>query len=142
MKKIIKQEKLSKKPIKKATTKTRKKNKKQTNASDATKTLLIEFKGLLSFLIMHEINIKELAGEDLARKIGKRKGTTLTPGTIYPALKKLKTKKLVKFEKQGRRKVYRLTDKGKQELNSTYIVFSKYFYGLKNKIKRIKKTKT
>ena len=99
----------------------------------------IEFKGLLTFLIMHEINIKELAGEDLAKKIGRRKGTTLTPGTIYPALKKLKTKKLVKYEKQGRRKVYTLTNKGKQELEITYTAFSKYFYGLKNKIKRVKK---
>jgi len=98
--------------------------------------LHIEFKGFLSFLIMHELNKKLLAGEDLAKKIGKRKGTTLTPGTIYPALKKLKSKKLITFEKQGRRKVYSLTKKGTEELNLSYHYFSKYFLGLKNKIKR------
>lgn len=101
----------------------------------------IEFKGFLSFLILHEISSKKLAGEDLAKKIGKRKGATLTPGTIYPALKKLKSAKLIKFEKQGRRKEYYLTDKGKKDLELSYDAFSKYFYGLKNKIKRVKKSK-
>lgn len=100
----------------------------------------IEFKGLLTLLILHELSLRELAGEDLAKKIGKRKGSTLTPGTIYPALKKLKVNKLVSFEKQGRRKVYSLTKKGKEELEVTYSLFSRYFYGLKNKIKRVKKT--
>ena len=102
----------------------------------------IEFKGLLTFLILHELSLKELAGEDLAKKIGNRKGSTLTPGTIYPALKKLKAKKLVVFEKQGRRKVYSLTKKGGEELALSYSLFSKYFYGLKNKIKRVKKANT
>jgi DNA-binding PadR family transcriptional regulator len=101
----------------------------------------IEFKGLLSFLILHEINTKKLAGEDLAKKIGKRKGSTLTPGTIYPALKKLKNNKLIKFEKKGRRKEYYLTEKGKKDLEITYLAFSKYFFGLKNKIKRVKRPK-
>ena len=105
------------------------------------RTTLIEFKGFLSFLILHELNQKPLAGEDLAEKIGRRKGTVLTPGTIYPALKKLKNNKLVKFEKQGRRKVYTLTKKGKEELVISYSLFSNYFYGLKNKIRRIFKNK-
>lgn len=96
----------------------------------------IEFKGFLSFLIMHELNQRALAGEDLAKKIGARKGSTLTPGTIYPALKKLKSKRLVVFEKQGRRKVYSLTRKGVDELGFSYSLFSRYFYGLKNKIRR------
>ena len=98
---------------------------------------LIEFKGFLSFLILHELSLKPLAGEDLAKKIGKRKGTVLTPGTIYPALKKLKENKLVRFEKQGRRKVYVLTNKGVSELEVSYVLFSRYFFGLKNKIRRV-----
>ncbi len=101
--------------------------------SDST---IIEFKGFLSFLILHELSKKPLAGEDLAKKIGMRKGTVLTPGTIYPALKNLKNKKLVSFEKQGRRKVYSLSKKGVGELDSSYALFSRYFFGLKNKIKR------
>lgn len=103
------------------------------------KSTLIEFKGFLSFLILHEVSKKALAGEDLAKKIGRRKGTILTPGTIYPALKNLKANKLVVFEKQGRRKVYSLTKKGKSELETSYFLFSKHFFGLKNKIKRSSK---
>ena len=99
----------------------------------------IEFKGFLSFLILHELSLKELAGEDLAKKIGKRKGSVLTPGTIYPALKKLKNLKLVNFKKHGRRKVYYLTSSGKKELDLSYSLFSRYFFGLKNKIRRAKK---
>ena len=102
---------------------------------------LVEFKGFLSFFILHELSKKPLAGEDLAKKIGRRKGTVLTPGTIYPALKNLKSMKLVLFEKQGRRKVYSLTTKGKKELETSYSLFSKYFYGLKNKIRRPLKKK-
>jgi len=100
----------------------------------------IEFKGFLSFLILHELNLKSLAGEDLAKKIGARKGSMLTPGTIYPALKTLKSKRLVKFEKQGRRKVYSLTRIGVTELELSYALFSRYFMGLKHKIRRIKKS--
>lgn len=97
---------------------------------------MLEFKGFLSFLILHEVKKKSLTGEDLAIKIGKRKGSTLTPGTIYPALKKLRSKKLVTYKQFGRRKVYSLTKTGEKELEKQYILFSRYFYGLKNKIKK------
>jgi DNA-binding PadR family transcriptional regulator len=100
------------------------------------KTQYFEMKGFLSFLILHELGQKRLCGEDLAKKIGKRKGTILTPGTIYPALKKLRNKRLVKFKRFGRKKVYELTPNGKKELRSLYKLFARYFLGLKNKIKR------
>ena len=96
----------------------------------------LELKGFLSFLILHELSQKKLCGEDLAKKIGKRKGTILTPGTIYPALKNIKRTKLVKYRKDGRKKHYELTDLGKSELMLLYNQFSRYFFGLKNKIKR------
>ena len=100
--------------------------------------VLLEFKGFLSFLILHEINYRPLAGDDLAKKIGARKGAMLTPGTIYPALKKLRNKKLVSYVQIGRKKMYSLTPKGKKELQNQYDLFSKYFFGLKNKIRRTK----
>ena len=72
----------------------------------------LELKGFLSFLILHEVDKKRLCGEDLAKKIGGRKGAMLTPGTIYPALKKLRQKKLVKYRRFGRKKVYQLSPVG------------------------------
>ena len=97
---------------------------------------LLEMKGFLSFLILHELSTEKQCGEDLAIRIGRRKGSVLTPGTIYPAMKKLHKMKLVKASKAGRKKNYELTPKGKSELELMYKQFSNYFYGLKNKIKR------
>ncbi len=103
----------------------------------------LELKGFLSFLILHEISLRRLCGEDLAKKIGKRKGSTLTPGTIYPALKKLRNKRLVRYRRDGRKKFYELTEAGEKELDILYKLFSKYFYGLKHFIRRdIKKSES
>ncbi len=106
--------------------------KKQTKSSSE----MLELKGFLSFLILHELKLKSLCGEDLAKKIGKRKGNMLTPGTIYPALKKLRKKKLVTYKRFGRKKIYSLTDLGNKELTKQYKLFSQYFYGLKHIIRR------
>jgi len=95
----------------------------------------IELRGFLSFFILHELNDKPSSGDELARVIGGRKNIVLTPGTIYPALKRLRRQKLVLYRKKGRKKVYFLTDLGKRELKALYFVFSELFSGLKKKIK-------
>lgn len=100
---------------------------------------LIEFKGLLSFLILHELKRERLYGEQLAQHIGGRKGETLTPGTIYPALKRLRKHKLIKYSRNGRKKIYFLTDDGKTELKKLYKVFGRYFKGLRVKIPKERK---
>ncbi len=101
----------------------------------------IEFKGLLSFLILHELSRKALYGEQLAERIGARKGDTLTPGTIYPALKALRAHKLVKYSQDGRKKIYTLTAAGKRELKGLYALFGRYFKGLRAKIPKERKAK-
>jgi DNA-binding PadR family transcriptional regulator len=102
---------------------------------------ILEFRGFLSFLILHELKQKSQSGDELAVKIGKRKGATLTPGTIYPTLKRLHHLKLVFFRRNGRKKMYLLTDLGNIELEKQYVLFSKYFYGFKGVIQRPKKQK-
>jgi DNA-binding PadR family transcriptional regulator len=96
----------------------------------------LDMKGFLSFLILHELNKKRLCGDELSDIIGKRKGSKLTPGTIYPTLKRLNTLKLIRMKQDGRKKNYNLTKKGKNELKSTYKIFNKLFIGLKSKIKK------
>lgn len=93
-----------------------------------------EFKGLLSFLILHELKLARLYGEQLADRIGRRKGEPLTPGTIYPALKRLRQQKLIRFTRDGRKKIYSLTDEGGAELKRLYRLFGRYFAGLREKI--------
>ncbi|MDD5331256.1 MAG: PadR family transcriptional regulator [Candidatus Nanoarchaeia archaeon] len=96
---------------------------------------IIDMNGLLSFLILHEISQNKLCGDELADLIGKRKGNKLTPGTIYPALKVLRENKLIILKQKGRKKIYSLTKKGKNELNLCYKTFGNLFKGLKSKIK-------
>jgi len=100
------------------------------------KTEYLELKGFLSFLILHELSLKRLCGDELSNNIGKRKRGPLTPGTIYPALKRLRRKKLIAYRRKGRKKIYSLTELGKEELEHLYDLFSTYFYGLKHKIVR------
>jgi len=97
----------------------------------------LHLKGFLTFLILHELNLNSLCGDELAKKIGKRKGAQLTPGTIYPALKRLRRKKLISYRRNGRKKVYLLTEDGKKEVDRLYFLFGNYFYGLKKIIPRI-----
>lgn len=93
--------------------------------------LLLKFRGLLSFLILHELSSKRGGGDDLSYRIGLRRGKPLTPGTIYPTLKRLKKLKLIASKRYGRKKVYTLTKQGKSELRRLYRVFGLYFAGLK-----------
>ena len=79
--------------------------------------------------------IQKRYGDDLANIIGNRKGSKLTPGTIYPALKNLKNIKLIIMKQTGRKKFYYLTKKGKNELNINYKFFGNMFIGLRRKIK-------
>jgi DNA-binding PadR family transcriptional regulator len=95
----------------------------------------VELRGFLSFFILHELDNNSSSGDELARIIGRRKNIVLTPGTIYPALKRLRRQKLILYRRNGRKKVYFLTDQGKRELKALYYVFNEFFSGLKKKMK-------
>ena len=87
----------------------------------------IDIKGLLSLNILNLLNKKKLCGDDLANIIGNKKYGKLTPGTIYPALKSLREKKLIKFKQKGRKKIYSLTKKGLDEYKILKIIFKRMF---------------
>lgn len=95
----------------------------------------VEIKGFLSFFILHELDRKNLSGDELAGLVGERRGSVLTPGTIYPALKRLRRQKLVQYRRKGRKKIYFLTDTGRYEIKALYSVFSDFFSGLKKKMR-------
>ena len=91
------------------------------------KPSFIEIKNLLRFQILLELRKKKLCGDELAAIIGKNKKTKLTAGTIYPALKFLRRKKLIKHRKVGRKKIYSLTKDGEKELLLVKKLFRKMF---------------
>jgi len=84
-------------------------------------------KGFLAFKLLHELNKRRLCGDELAQIVGQKIGTKLTPGTIYPALKFLRKKKLVSYKRFGRKKSYTLTEEGKEEYRLFKKAFKKVF---------------
>jgi len=75
-----------------------------------------DMRGMLSFLILFMLSKKQMSGQDLANELTKRKGMRPSPGTIYPALKRLRNAKLIKERKDGKKIMYSLTDDGKSVL--------------------------
>lgn len=88
------------------------------------KTGTCEMKGFLSLLILWLLSKKNMTGVEIAKELGKRKGSQPSPGTIYPALKDLKEKELISSDKE---KQYSLTKKGKIELDHGLKVFCTAF---------------
>ena len=86
-----------------------------------------DMRGLLSFHILFLLSKKPMHGEQLAEEIGKRRGEKPKAGTIYPALKDLKEKGLIKGEKRGKIIVYSLTGDGKSAIKYARDYFCRSF---------------
>jgi len=70
-------------------------------------------KGFLSFLILWLISKKEMSGAEITEELEQRRGHRPSPGTIYPVLKYLTNRDLLKVDDNKR---YSLTKKGEKEL--------------------------
>ena len=55
-------------------------------------------------------------GQEISEELRKRRGTKPTAGTIYPALKELRTKGVLEMEKKGRTTIYSLSEDGREDL--------------------------
>ena len=86
-----------------------------------------DMRGMLSFMMLWLLSKKPMYGQELATEIGKRKGSKPNPGTIYPALKELKKRDLIKSTKKGRIITYTITEKGRNGFQLAYIYFYKVF---------------
>ena len=73
-----------------------------------------DMRGLLSFQILFLLSKRPMHGEELAKEMEKRRGEKPKAGTIYPALKELSEKGLIKGKKNGKIIVYSLTKEGKE----------------------------
>lgn len=85
-------------------------------------------KGFLEFQVLNMINKKNLSGQEIRKEIGKRKGCTPSPGTIYPVLKELRQKALIKeLDTKSKEKKYKITKKGQHEVQITKKMFHNIF---------------
>ena len=69
-------------------------------------------RGFLSFSLMWILRKKEMYGQELAEELERMRGTKPNPGTLYPALKELEKQGMVETRKEGRKKMYKLTQIG------------------------------
>lgn len=76
----------------------------------------LDMRGLLSFWLLWELRLGELRGAQLAERLAWRRGSEVSPGTLYPALAKLEADGLVRKHKRGRDTAYELTRSGTQEM--------------------------
>lgn len=86
-----------------------------------------DMRGMLSFQVLWLLSKKKMNGERLAGEIGKRRGEKPKAGTIYPALKDLKQKGLIKGRKKGKVVVYSLTADGKKAVKQAREYFCRAF---------------
>lgn len=68
-----------------------------------------------------------MTGTEIAQDMEKRKGHRPSPGTIYPVLKDLKDRGLVKIDKDKR---YSLTKRGEKELEISLKTFFQTFWDI------------
>lgn len=95
-----------------------------TNGEDAE---MCDMRGMLSFTILWLLSNRPMYGQELATEIGKRRGDKPNPGTIYPALKELSSRGLIKAHLEGRNNVYDITEQGRASLEKAMEYFRKAF---------------
>lgn len=83
-----------------------------------------DMRGMLSFHVLWLLSKKPMHGEEIAAEIGRRRGDKPKAGTIYPALKDMKEKDLIKSEKSGKVVTYSITPLGRK----TFRIAMEYFY--------------
>lgn len=86
-----------------------------------------DMRGMLSFQILWLLSKKEMNGEEIAKEIEKRRGDKPKAGTLYPALKDLSEKGLVKGSKSGREVNYSITHEGRIEVKRSMMYFVRAF---------------
>ncbi len=86
-----------------------------------------DMRGMLSFHMLWLLSTKPMHGEQLSREIEKKRGEKPKAGTIYPALKDLKKKGLIKGEKKGKIIVYSLTPEGRKTVKYASEYFCRTF---------------
>ncbi len=86
-----------------------------------------DMRGMLSFQILWLLSKRDMHGEELASEIAKRRGEKPKAGTIYPALKELRLKGLIKGKRKGKIIMYSLTQTGRKSVKLSVAYFCRSF---------------
>ncbi len=86
-----------------------------------------DMRGMLSFQILWLVSKKPMHGEQIAEEIRKRRGEKPKAGTIYPALKEMSSRKLIKGRKSGKTITYSITPAGEKAVSQAITYFVRSF---------------
>lgn len=84
--------------------------------TDCEAPAFLDMRGLLSFWILWELRLGRLTGVQIAERLTWRRGSPLSPGTLYPALSNLEKRGLVRKARDGRDTQYEVSAPGVREL--------------------------
>ena len=84
-------------------------------------------KGFLSFIVLWTVRKEAKTGMEIAKELEERKGHRPSPGTIYPVLKMMTMRGLLKTDDEKR---YSLTKDGKEELDRSLDHFFSMFFDI------------
>lgn len=76
----------------------------------------LDLRGLLGFWLLWELRLGPLIGAQIAERLAWRRGSAVSPGTLYPALAALAKARAVRKGRRGRETLYELTPAGQREL--------------------------
>lgn len=76
----------------------------------------LDLRGLLSFWLLWELRLGPLSGAQLDERLAWRRGTPVSPGTLYPALAALEKAGAVNKRRSGRETAYTITKDGRRDL--------------------------
>jgi len=86
-----------------------------------------DMRGMLSFCILWQLSKRSMYGQEIAEEIGRQRGGKPSPGTLYPALKELERRGLVRSDSVGRRTNYHLTAEGREGVKRACEYFCRAF---------------
>lgn len=86
--------------------------------------------GLLQMQILWVLSRKPTHGYELMKMLNEMKKTKVTQGTLYPALRALEERGLIKGHEEERKQVYSITPKGSRVMIDSCMDFSKTFFGI------------
>lgn len=73
-------------------------------------------RSFIDILILTELEKNSLSGYDITGLVNNRFGIFMSPGTIYNTLRTLETRNLIEGMWKDKKRVYKLTEKGKEFL--------------------------
>lgn len=101
-----------------------------------------DMRGFLTFTVLRLTSKEEMSGDDIRCELERRKGSKPSPGTIYPALKSMSKNGWIReVSSGGREKKYRITQRGRKELDAAIRKFVAMFCDMRKEFEKVSSKK-